>query len=121
MTKKAKFSTITAIIAAIAVMSTMGIIGGARQQVASATILGLDDLNGLVRQGIVDDEDSRGTDDSIIIVPDIALATDVVDDEDSRGTDDSIIIVPDVSWITPEISSRIPDVDSIIVWPDVSI
>ena len=43
---------------------------------------------------------------------------DVVDDEDCSGTDDSIIVFPDVSWITPEISSRIPDVDSIIVWPD---
>jgi hypothetical protein len=69
-------------------MSTMGIIGGAGQQVASATILDLDD---------------------------------VVDDVDSGGTDNSIIIAPDVSWIAPEISSRIPDVDSIVVVPDVHI
>jgi hypothetical protein len=93
MIKKTKFSTITAVVATIAVMSTMGAIGGAGQQIASATILDIDDLNGLVRQSIVDDRDSD-------------------------GIDTSIIIAPDVSWIVPEVSSRIPDVDSIIVWPD---
>jgi len=96
MIKKTKFSTTTAAVAAIAVMSTMGAIGGAGQQIASATILDIDDLNGLIRQSIVDDGDSG-------------------------GTDSSIIIVPDITWIAPEVSSRIPDVSSIIIVPDVFI
>jgi hypothetical protein len=117
--KKTKISRITAAIATIAVMVTMEAIGGAGQQIASATILDLDDLNNLIRQGIVDDEDSSGTDTSIVPLPDTSFATDVVDDVVDDV--DSIIIVPDVSWIAPEISSRIPDVDSIIILPDVSI
>jgi len=95
MIKKTKFSTITAVIAAIAVMSTMGAIGGAGQQIASATILDIDDLNNLVRQGIVDDGDSS-------------------------GTGSSIVPVPDISWIAPEVSSRIPDV-SIVINPDINL
>jgi hypothetical protein len=86
MIKKTTFSTITAVIATIALVVTMGAIGGAGQQIASAKILDIDDLNNLIRQGIVDDRDSSGTDTSIIIVPDIALATDVVDDRVDEST-----------------------------------
>jgi len=96
MVKKTKFSTITAAVATIVVMSTMGIIGGAGQQIASATILDIDDLNGLIRQSIVDDRDSD-------------------------GTDSSIIVFPDITFIAPEVSSRIPDISSIVVVPDISI
>jgi hypothetical protein len=75
MVIKTKISTVTAAVAAIAAIAAMGSIGGiglGQQQMAFAT----DE----------DDGDSSGTDTSIIILPDIALATDVVDD----GVDGSI-------------------------------
>ena len=95
MVIKTRLSTITVGIATIVVLATMGIIGGAGQQIASATILDIDDLNNLVRQGIVDDGDSS-------------------------GTGSSIVPVPDISWIAPEVSSRIPDV-SIVINPDINL
>ena len=99
MVNKVKFSTITAVIATIAAIAAMGSIGGiGQQQIASATILDLDD--------IVDDD----------------IVDDIVDDEDSDGIDSSIIIVPDITWIAPEISSRIPDdISSIAPVPDIHI
>ena|SRR5215212_5155850 len=50
----------------------------------------------------------------------IALATLGGDDRDSSGTDSSIVPIPDVSWIAPEVSSRIPDISSIVPVPDTS-